>query len=322
MQFGCIMLGAALLGLAAGSEDATCRVGDSGCRSRNTVGLALLQHGRKMEKAGLDETPTSEMDNVGLGEGENVDGDHQNPVQVQYPEAGSSSIGNAPRVVVNIYAGPQAAPAHPPSTTPPPDQAPRTHPEGPIPLSGQGSGSILDNRWSSDLGWTGVRGDDTTTMCASGDNDRYAFKVFIESGQFHQVGVAPSGCCTSVDTSKSDEDSKFAALFSKAQGWNRHRGAAQEVGVPTTSTWWDGYWNLPPNFPQTVLVRIDCNTSKFQVGIEGGDSYLGEMSWPHAWNGVYPFVGQQAWRAPGIYRLEWNPSGAADWTSPLALLQR
>ena len=142
--------------------------------------------------------------------------------------------------------------------------------------------------------WTGARGE--FAMCASGDEKVYKYSVSIERGSYHMVGVAPEACCASVNTYLSEGD--FAALYSHTTGWNRHRGSAVPVGSPSYDKWWKGTWD---GAPQTMLVTVKCRDKSFVVGIEGGDDFLGEMSWPAAWDRVYPFVGGQS--SDHVYKL-------------------
>ena len=157
-----------------------------------------------------------------------------------------------------------------------------------------GTGVVDGDTWTQVGGswWRGARGD--FAMCASGENV-YEFSVVIEEGTYHMVGVAPEACCVGVHTYYSSGN--FAALYSHTNGWDRHRGSALPVGSPSYEVWWDGNWN----YPKTLLITVKCKDRSFVVGIEGGDDFLGEMSWPETWDTVYPFVGGQS--NDHVYRL-------------------
>merc|ERR1712107_420451 len=113
-------------------------------------------------------------------------------------------------------------------------------------------------------------------------------------GRYHTVGVAPVGCCVGVHIHFS---SYFAGLSSYTQGWDKLRGSALPVGSPSDEVWWDGNWHGP----KTLLITVKCKDRSFVVGIEGGDDFLGEMSWPQHWGTVFPFVGGQS--NDHVYRL-------------------
>jgi len=150
-----------------------------------------------------------------------------------------------------------------------------------------GGGSISGSTWTQSGSWNGARGD--RLMCADGDVSRYSFSALISKGTYHMIGVAPALCCRGVSTYHSSGN--FAALYSHTKGWNRHRGSAKPVGSPSTNTWWSGTWDKAP---KTMDVAVNCNDKTFTVGIQGGDAFLGQMSWPDSWQGVYPFVGGQS----------------------------
>merc|ERR1719345_49462 len=148
-----------------------------------------------------------------------------------------------------------------------------------------GGGAISGATWTQSGAWVGARGD--VRMCYSGDpHSNYSFQVLISKGTYHQIGVAPEACCAGVNTAE-NYSGNFAALYSHTDGWNRVRGSATYVGSPSRSKWWSGTWD---HAPKTMNVIVRCGSRSFQVGIEGGDEFLGEMSWPSSWGGVYPFT--------------------------------
>lgn len=149
-----------------------------------------------------------------------------------------------------------------------------------------GGGSVSGATWTQSGSWNGARGDHV--MCIAGDTSEYKFSASIQ-GTYHMIGVAPETCCHGQSTYTSTSNDKFAALYSHSAGWNRHRGAARPVGSPTAQSWWSGAWDGNID----LVVTVKCSSKSFVVGREN-DHFLGEMSWPQSWPGVYAFVGGQS----------------------------
>jgi len=140
--------------------------------------------------------------------------------------------------------------------------------------------------------WCGVR-----ARIPFGDGQT-VWKVNIEQGTYHQIGVAlKTWGLRGTDTSSPVSD-KFAFLYSHNNGWDRFRGAAIPVGSPNTNDWWSGTWDQAQKGREfTVTVDMDQHTFEVETEVQ----WLGKMKFPDSWTDVYPAVAGQS--VDHIYRI-------------------
>ena len=163
-----------------------------------------------------------------------------------------------------------------------------------------GDGDVQGELWMQGKEFTGARGD--FAMCASGDKNVYEFSVVIEYGVFHMVGVALIESCCEFETDAAGRTWGYAALVSDEKNcWRCSSGQGQLVGSPSFEDW---------NGPKTVLVTVKCREKSSVVGIEGGDGFLGEMSWPESYGAVYPFVGGGDIHVYRLGGVSWHPQSS------------
>ena len=151
--------------------------------------------------------------------------------------------------------------------------------------------------WTQGSGhdWQGVAS--AEGMCHSGTG-MHAWVVTVNQGTYHQIGIAQAGW-DGTGTTNSGSQYQFAFLYSHSNGWDRHRGAAEPVGTPSVSTWWDGTWDSHSKGSQ-FTVTLDCAARTFEVKTE--QQTLGTMSYPSSWGEVYAAAAGQS--SDHVYQLQ------------------
>lgn len=120
-------------------------------------------------------------------------------------------------------------------------------------------------------------------MCANG-RGTYSWTVRINSGTYHQVGIAQSNWNHGA-TYASGSNNRFAMAYSHSSGWNRHRGAANIV-----SGHWGGTWDRT-NKGSDMRMSLNCDQRRFTLSMNGMNAVF---RYPNSWRTVYAAAAGQS----------------------------
>lgn len=137
--------------------------------------------------------------------------------------------------------------------------------------------------------WCGVRAD--FPMC-TGTYDTHEYTVRIDSGTYHQVGIAKSSW-NQAGTGSSSMNNHYAFLYSHSSGWNRHKGACTKV-----SGSWSGTWDRQ-NKGKEIRVKLDCKKHTMTFTTERQS--LAVMKYNTNWKTVYAAAAGQS--SDNVYTL-------------------